>query len=460
MKYISTRGQAPELGFEDVVLKGLADDGGLYIPSELPNFSASALQKMATLNYEDLAYEVMSPFVGGEIPETDFRGLIAKSYNDFQNPARAPLSQLGPNRFMLELYHGPTLAFKDFAMQLIGNLFQYILAKRQQNITIITATSGDTGSAALEAFKGLENVKLFILFPKGRVSEVQQRQMTTSKAKNVFPLAVEGDFDGCQALLKSSFQDAEFRDGIALGGVNSINWARVMAQIVYYFSAALSLGGASRPLSFSVPTGNFGDIYAGYLAKSMGLPIERLVIATNQNDILARTFVNGEHKKGQLQPSISPSMDIQISSNFERLLYDLYEKDAAQVQDNMRALQNHGEYRLSDAALARLRKDFDGVSASEKETKSTISQVYHETGRLICPHTAVGVFAAQKVKSDAPMIVLSTAHAAKFPQAVEAATGEHPALPVFLKSLYDKAETYDELPCDFDALKAYVLERV
>lgn len=456
MRYISTRGQAPALGFEEVLLAGLASDGGLYVPETLPRWDEAFFARLANASYEETAYQVIAPFVGDAFSEAELRAMIDQTYAGFAHIARAPLMQIGDQEFLLELHRGPTLAFKDFAMQLIGNLFDAVLARRKRALTIIGATSGDTGSAAIEAFKNKDNVNVFILFPKGRVSNVQQRQMTTSGAANVYPIAVEGDFDDCQKLVKDSFADAEFREEIALGGVNSINWGRVMAQIVYYVSAAISLGAPKTRPSFSVPTGNFGDIYAGYLAKEMGLPMGELIIATNQNDILHRTIISGVHEKTGVTPSISPSIDIQVSSNFERLLFDLYDRNSQEVVALMLALEEEGRFTLSEAAWAKLKSEFRSHRASEAETEATIGEVYAQTGMLICPHSAVGVFASRHVEGTRPRVVLATAHAAKFPDAVEAATGQRPELPPFLTDLFDKEEVLSVMPKDINSLKAFV----
>ncbi len=455
MRYISTRGQAEALDFEKVLLAGLAGDGGLYVPETLPKWDADFLRGLQGKSYEEIAHAVIAPFTAGCFTSDELRELISKTYANFRHTARAPLKQIGDDLWLCELHTGPTLAFKDFAMQLIGNFYTTVLARRNERLTIIGATSGDTGSAAIEAFKGLDNVDVFILFPKGRVSDVQQRQMTTSAAANVYAMAVEGDFDDCQALVKASFNDHEFRDEIRLGGVNSINWGRVMAQIIYYVSTAVSLGAPDRKISFSVPTGNFGDIYAGYLAKQMGLPIDRLVIATNQNDILHRTVQTGKHFKDGVKPSISPSMDIQISSNFERLLFDLYDRNSQEIVSLMKALETGG-FELSGDALKALRNNFDSENCSEVETFAEIKRVFDETGELLCPHSAVGAHAARKAKDKVPMVALATAHAAKFPDAVKEATGMSPDLPPFLADIMTRDERLDIIANDFDVLKSYV----
>ena len=460
MRYVSTRGKAPHLSFEEAMLTGLARDGGLYLPETIPTMPAQEIAALAGLPYEDIAYRVMRPFIGGTFTDAEFADIIARAYGGFGHAARAPLVQIGANHFLLELFHGPTLAFKDFAMQLIGQLFQSALKRRGERVTIVGATSGDTGSAAIEAFQGLDNVDVFILYPHGRVSEVQRRQMTTPSASNVHALAMEGDFDDCQARLKDMFNDFAFRDGVRLAGVNSINWARVLAQVVYYFSSAVALGAPHRKVSFTVPTGNFGDIFAGYIAKRMGLPIDRLVIATNQNDILHRTLVSGAHTKQGVSPSISPSMDIQVSSNFERALYYAYDQDATAIALQMGALQAEGGFTISQGALEALRESFDSGRASEAETTETIACQHRLSGETLCPHTAVGVKVAEQNLTATPMITLATAHPAKFPDAVEAAIGIRPPLPKRMADLYERAERLTEVPNDLGALKALIKERI
>ncbi len=459
MRYISTRGQAPILTFEEAMMTGLARDGGLYVPETVPTLSAEEIAAMAGKSYEEIAFEVMRPFVGETFTDEEFKGLIDKAYAGFGHAARAPLVQLAPNHFLLELFHGPTLAFKDFAMQLIGQMMQFALARSGKRITIVGATSGDTGSAAIEAFRGLSNVDVFILFPHGRVSEVQRRQMTTPSEANVHALAVDGDFDDCQAALKDMFNDFEFREEVGLAGVNSINWGRVLAQVVYYFSSAMSLGAPHRKVSFTVPTGNFGDIFAGYIAKKMGLPIDKLVVATNLNDILDRTLKTGIQKKEGVTPSISPSMDIQVSSNFERALFDAYGRDGAAVTQQMDDLKTKGEFTISQGAFDFLKSTFDSGRASEEETSATITAQRAVTGEILCPHTAVGVKVAEDHLSDVPMITLATAHPAKFPDAVEAATGIRPSLPPRMADLFDREERVTRVANDLSALTSLVRER-
>ena len=461
MRYISTRGNAPVLGFEDAMLTGLARDGGLYVPETIPQMSHDDIAAMAGLSYEEIAFRVMRPYVGDTFSDAEFRDIIAKAYANFGHTARAPLVQLDNNHFLLELFHGPTLAFKDFAMQLIGQLFQVALSRRNERVTIVGATSGDTGSAAIEAFRGLVAVDVFILYPHGRVSEVQRRQMTTPSEDNVHALAVDGHFDDCQSRLKDMFNDFEFRDGVKLAGVNSINWARVLAQVVYYFSSAVQLGAPDRKISFTVPTGNFGDIFAGFIAKKMGLPIDRLIVATNQNDILHRCLTTGDYRMDDVVPSISPSMDIQISSNFERALFYAYDGDGAAVAALMDDLKTKGGFAVSQGILDTLRKDFDSGRVSEDETSAEITRSYQTRAELLCPHSAIGVHVGDQMRDpNTPMITLATAHPAKFPDAVEAATGYRPELPVRMADLFDRDERVTRAANDLQALKAIVQERI
>jgi threonine synthase len=459
MEYISTRGTAPVLGFAEAMMTGLARDGGLYVPRTIPTLTPAEIAALAGRPYEEVAFRVMWPFLGGVFTEDAFRGLIAQAYAGFGHAARAPLVQLGPGHFLLELFHGPTLAFKDFAMQLIGQMMQAELTRTGQRITIVGATSGDTGSAAIEAFRGLANVDVFILYPHGRVSEVQRRQMTTPVEANVHALAIDGDFDDAQARVKDMFNDFAFRDGVRLAGVNSINWARVLAQVVYYVYAAVALGAPQRAVSFTVPTGNFGDIFAGYIARRMGLPIERLVIATNQNDILDRALRHGEYVTDGVRPSISPSMDIQVSSNFERALFEAYGRDGAAVTALMAELKAGG-FRISQGALEGLRATFASGRCSEDETRATIADTLVATGELLCPHSAVGVKVAGDFLGATPMVTLATAHPAKFPDAVEAATGLRPALPPRMADLFQRPERVTRVANDLGALQALIRERI
>jgi threonine synthase len=457
MRYVSTRGEAPALGFSDTVLTGLARDGGLYIPEQWPQFSEAEIRAMRGLSYPDLAIRLLTPFLGGEIAPDAFERIVREAYASFRHEAVCPLVQTRANSFVLELFHGPTLAFKDVAMQLLARIMDHVLAERGQRATITAATSGDTGGAAIEAFAGRDRTDMFVLFPHGRVSPVQQRQMTTSSAGNVHALAIEGNFDDCQDLVKAMFNDHAFRDRVSLSGVNSINWARIMAQIVYYFSSALSLGAPDRPVSFTVPTGNFGDIFAGYAAKRMGLPIERLVIATNDNDILARTLTTGEYRTGGVVVTTSPSMDIQVSSNFERLLFEAGNRDAVAVRRYMAGLKQSGAFTIDAAPLSRIRGDFDAGRATMEETAATIRQTLNASSYLADPHTATALHvAAQHGDPTVPMIVLSTAHPAKFPSAVEAASGIKPALPAWLDGLMERSEKYVTLPSALNMVEDYI----
>ena len=459
MKYISTRGGGEPKSFEDVVLTGLAPDGGLYVPQELPKFSPEEIASWAGLSYQDLALKIISPFVDGAIPQADLKQLIDKSYATFRHGGIAPLIQTGHNEWIMELFHGPTLAFKDFALQFLGNLLDYILAKRNQKVVIMGATSGDTGSAAIEGCRRCKNIDIFILHPHNRVSEVQRRQMTTVIADNVHNIAMHGNFDDCQNMVKASFSDQSFLpEGRQLAAVNSINWARIMAQIVYYFWASLSLGGPQRKVSFSVPTGNFGDIFAGYLAHKMGLPIEQLVIATNQNDILHRCISDNDHSTRPLEQSLAPSMDIMISSNFERLLFDLYDRDGAAIAELMKDAKA-GHMHLSDSALTEARKLFSSYRCDNDGMLEMIRSVLKESDYLMDPHTAIGLDAARhcRANNETPMVTLATAHPAKFPDAVrEAGYPTDPELPTHMADLFEKEEHYRVLDNDQDAVQAFI----
>jgi threonine synthase len=460
VKYVSTRGLAPALGFSDVLLAGLARDGGLYVPETWPSFAASDFAQLAGRPYDEVAYAVIHPFVAGEIADADLKKMCAEAYATFRHPAVAPLVQTGPNSFILELFHGPTLAFKDVAMQLLARLMDHVLAERGQRATIVGATSGDTGGAAIEAFRGRAATDIFILFPHGRVSPVQQRQMTTVHDANVHAIALEGTFDDCQAIVKGLFNDHGFRDRVALSGVNSINWGRIVAQVVYYVTAALSLGAPAREISFTVPTGNFGDVFAGYVAKKIGLPIDRLVIATNTNDILARTLETGRYETNGVVPTQSPSMDIQVSSNFERLLFEATGRDGATVRRLMESLGQSGAFTIPDAALEAIRAEFAAGRSDEAATSATMRDTLAAAGYLADPHTAVALaVAAQQPDSHTPMVTLSTAHPAKFPAAVEAATGVDPALPVWLGDLMQREERFTVLPNDIGAIARFVEAR-
>ena len=455
--YVSTRGEAPSLGFSDALLAGLARDGGLYVPREWPTFSKKQIRALRGKSYEEIAFTVLTPFVEGDIAADTFRAMINEAYATFRHPAVAPLVQTGPNAFVMELFHGTTLAFKDVAMQLLARLMDHALATRGERATIVGATSGDTGGAAIDAFAGRERTDIFILFPEGKVSPVQQRQMTTSREANVHALAIKGNFDDCQNLVKAMFNDAKFRDRVQLSGVNSINWARIMAQIVYYFTTAVALGGPDRKISFTVPTGNFGDIFAGYAAKRMGLPIDKLVVATNENDILARTLKTGRYEMKEVKATTSPSMDIQISSNFERLLFEAHGRDAGAVRRAMESLKQSSAFDIEEKALKAIRKDFRAGRASEKQVAATIRDTLKETGYLLDPHSAIGVFVATKhEKPGAPMVTLATAHPAKFPAAVKSASGIDPALPTWLADLMQREERFDVLDAKLDAVEDFI----
>ncbi|SEA89363.1 threonine synthase [Rubrimonas cliftonensis] len=460
MRYVSTRGAAPTLSFEEAMLSGLARDGGLYVPETWPRMAPDAIAALAGLPYEEVARRVMTPFLGDAFTADEFAAIVNRAYAGFGHAARAPLAQVDANDWVLELHHGPTLAFKDFAMQLIGQMFELSLGRSGGRVTIVGATSGDTGSAAIEAFRGLDAADVFILYPHGRVSEVQRRQMTTPQEANVHAIAVEGDFDACQALVKAMFNDLDFRDRMKLAAVNSINWARILAQVVYYFSSAVALGAPSRSIMYTVPTGNFGDVFAGHVARAMGLPIERLVIATNANDILHRTLETGRHDRAGVQATTSPSMDIEVSSNFERLLFELYGCDGAATSQLMAELKGGG-FVLRQGALAALREGFASGRADVAETAAEIARVRETTGMIVDPHTAVGLVAARTRRGDraTPMVTLGTAHAAKFPDAVEAACGVRPALPPRMCGLYDRAERVTVAPDNLMAVQTLIAER-
>jgi len=466
MRYVSTRGQAPVVDFEGALLAGLATDGGLYLPETWPQFTQAEWRALRGASYAELAFQVMRPFVGGVIPDAEFRRMIDDAYGTFGHAAVVPLRQLDAGDWLLELFHGPTLAFKDVALQLLGRLFDWALARSGRRATILGATSGDTGSAAIEGSRGRGSVEIFILFPHGRVSDVQRRQMTTVVDANVHAIALEGTFDDAQAMVKALFSEPAFRAEANLTAVNSINWARVMAQIVYYAAASLALGGPDRPVAFSVPTGNFGDVFAGYCAARMGLPVSRLIVATNRNDILARFFATGSYRKGGVSPTISPSMDIQVASNFERLLFDLHGRDGAQVRALMTELDRDGGFSVSANALAETAKLFAAGRADEAETQAAMRRAFEAGAELVDPHTAVGLHVAAEarrsgtVPRDVPLVTLATAAPAKFPAAVVAATGQHPALPARLADLLERPERMTVLPNDIGAVRAFIQTRI
>jgi len=462
MKYISTRGKAPVLEFEDVLLTGLASDGGLYVPEQLPCYSAAEISSWAGLSYNELALKIIQPFVGNAIPSGDLKKIIDETYSVFRHPAVTPLVQIGHNEWVLELFHGPTLAFKDVALQLLGRLLDYVLARRQERVVILGATSGDTGSAAIEGCRQCQYIDIFIMHPHNRVSEVQRRQMTTAISNNIFNLAIEGNFDDCQQIVKDCFSDQSFLNGKRLVAVNSINWARIMAQIVYYFYAALHLGAPHREIQFSVPTGNFGDIFAGYLAKKMGLPVKQLVIATNKNDILHRFMSNNRYEKTALAHTLSPSMDIMISSNFERMLFELYDNNGEAIATLMEQFKTQ-PVSIESKRFDRARKIFDSYAVGDTETCATISEVFNQTEYLLDPHTAIGVKAARETVRDKslPMIMLGTAHPAKFPEAVrKAGQQQDPALPHHMADLFQRNERYTVLPHDLLAVKQFLAQQL
>ena len=463
MKYISTRGQAPALSFSEAMLAGLARDGGLYLPQAYPHLAPDVIASFAGKPYGEVAKQVLLPFVGEDLDEATLEAMITEAYAGFRHSAIAPLQQIDDNLFILELFHGPTLAFKDLAMQLLARFMEHALIRRGQHATIVGATSGDTGAAAIDAFRGLANIDVVIFYPHGRVSEVQRRQMTTVAGDNIHVVALEGTFDDCQDVVKALFNHASFRDEFGLSGVNSINWARVLAQTVYYFTSAVALGAPHRKVSYTVPTGNFGDILAGWIAKKMGLPIERLVIATNENDILVRALDSGAYETRGVQHTQSPSMDIQVSSNFERLLFEMNGRDGARVRNKMDLLKQSRGFTIPEATLAAIRAEFDAASTDEAATAAEIARCWTEAYELIDPHTAVGVHAARaRVAADpaTPMVVLGTAHAAKFPDAIERAIGVRPPLPAYMADLLGKPERSSVLPYDQGVIERFIRERV
>jgi threonine synthase len=459
MRYVSTRGEAPSLDFVEVMLAGLARDGGLYVPETWPALSRATIESFAGKPYAEVAVEVIRPFVGDGISESDLARMAREAYGTFRHPAVAPLTQLNPSLFVLELFHGPTLAFKDLAMQLLARLMDHVLQQRGERTTIVVATSGDTGGAAIEAFRGRAQVDVVVLFPQGRISDVQRRMMTTARDANVHAVAIEGTFDDCQALVKAMFNHHAFRDRVRLSGVNSINWARIVAQAVYYFTAAVALGSPRQKIAFTVPTGNFGDVYAGYVASRMGLPVDRLVVATNVNDILVRTFATGIYEIRDVVATSSPSMDIQVSSNFERLLFDAYNRDAKSIRALMGSLAQSRRFAIAARPLQEMRALFTADRADEQEAAAEIRAWMREADYCVDPHTAVALAVAEKETRDpaVPMVVLSTAHPAKFPDAVKAACGIAPALPEWLADLPKRDERVTVLPADQAAVEKFVV---
>jgi len=458
MKYVSSRGTAPVLEFGDVLLAGLARDGGLYLPESWPSLAPDALSRAATATYADTAVEVMWPFVAGSIDHDSFVEMVTDAYATFDDPDVVPLRALGDGVVLAELFHGPTLAFKDIALQLVGRLFAYELERRGERVTIVGATSGDTGSAAIDACRDRPGIEMVILHPSGRVSDVQRRQMTTVDAPNVHNLAVAGTFDDCQDLVKQLFADEPFRDRVNLSAVNSINWARVMAQIVYYVTSVARLTGGEAPVSFAVPTGNFGNVFAGYGAQRMGLPVAQFVVGSNANDILTRFLDSAVMEMQGVEPTLSPSMDIQVSSNFERLLFELYGRDGAAVAETMLAFRREGRFDVEADRMGLLAEHWSGARIDDAATSAIIAEVYQRDGLLIDPHTAVGLGAAAacRLDSSVPMVALATAHPAKFPDAVEAATGVRPALPDRLADLFERPEHFAEVPLDYATIRATI----
>ena len=462
MKYVSTRGTAPVLPFDDVLLAGLARDGGLYVPETWPHWTKAQIRALRGLSFAELATEVMRPFIGGCIADADLARIVKEAYEGFGHPAVAPLKQMGGDRWLLELFHGPTLSFKDYALQVVGRLFDHVLKAKGQRVTIVGATSGDTGSAAIEACRDRDAVDIFILHPKGRVSDVQRRQMTTVASANVHNIAVEGTFDDCQDMVKAMFNDAAFRDRFNLSAVNSINWARIMVQIAYYFAAAVALGAPDRAITFAVPTGNFGNVFAAYGARKMGLPIPRLIIGSNSNDILTRFLTCGAMETAPVVPTLSPSMDIQISSNFERLLFDFYDRDGVRLAKVMERFRAEGRIDFGAGRWQRMRKLFDGTRLDDAGTKAEIRRVYQETGEMLDPHSIIGLVAGERLRTQdgSALVAVATAHPAKFPAAVEEATGVRPGLPPRLADLFERKERYEVLPADIGAVRDFIARRM
>ncbi len=461
MDYVSTRGSAPALGFEGVTLAGLASDGGLYVPRQWPHFSPDEIAAMRGLSYVETAVRVMTPFVAGSLNEDELRDLCTQAYGCFSHAAVTPLVQLDGQHWLLELFHGPTLAFKDVALQLLGLLFEKFLSTRETELTIVGATSGDTGSAAIDAVAGREKINIFMLHPEGRVSEVQRRQMTTVLAPNIHNVAIKGSFDDAQSIVKSLFNDADFSARFSLSAVNSINWARLMAQVVYYFYAAVRLGAPDRPIAFSVPTGNFGDVFAGYVAAQCGLPVEKLIVATNVNDILHRAFTSGDYSAGKVTTTATPSMDIQVSSNFERLLFDLSGRDGPCLAKMMSDFETSKAMTIPKDMIAGAKPLFTSARIDANGMALAMRRAAERSGQQIDPHTAIGLAAAYEsdVAADVPIVTLATAHPAKFRDAVERATGTRPSLPSRIGSLFEREERFDTLPATIEAIRDYVSAR-
>ena len=459
MKYVSTRGKAPILNFEDAVIAGLASDGGLYVPESIPSFSKAEIDSFRELSYEELMLKVITPFIGDEISQEVLKDIVKESYSEFRDSDIAPVKKISESEYILELFHGPTMAFKDFALQFLGRIFDYILTKRNQDVVIVGATSGDTGSAAIEGCRHSKHVQIYIMHPHNRVSDVQRKQMTTVLSDNVHNIAIEGNFDDCQHIVKELFADQSFLNGKALVAVNSINWCRIMAQIVYYFYAGLKLGSPEKEMVFSVPTGNFGDIFAGFLARKMGLPIKQLIVATNKNDILHRFFESNDYSRGGLEKTLSPSMDIQVSSNFERYLFYLYNQDAKKIDELMKRFKEGEGISVEVEKLAEAKELFSSLSVDDGTTCETIKDVFDESKEVLDPHTATGVKAARErgIKGDCPVVTLATAHPAKFPEAIEKAGVEQAKLPDYLSGLMDAEEKYEVLDNDVDSVKGFIV---
>ena len=459
MNYISTRNSSNSLNFKDVFIKGLADDGGLYVPKSLHKYSQKDLDNFEGLQYTDLAKKIIYPFIGDFVNESDLSNIIDRSYSVFRKKNVVELKKVG-DRSVLELFHGPTLAFKDVAMQLLGNFYEYYLNNKNEKINIVVATSGDTGAAAIDAIKGKKNINIFVLHPHNRVSNIQRKLMTTGHEKNVFNIAINGNFDDCQNLVKSMFADKPFSSSINMSGVNSINWARIIAQCVYYFYSFFLIKDKSEPINFSVPTGNFGDVYAGYLAKKMGLPINKLVVATNQNDILHRAISKGEYNVEKVSETISPSMDIQLASNFERLLYDINNHDDIETASAMKDIKEKGKYTIDKKKLEKINIDFLSARMSEEEVLKTIKEVYDKYKTILDPHTAIGYNAFDKVNLKGNNIVLATAHPCKFPDAIKKSINQNANLPKELTFILDEKENYDIIDNNLDEIKKHIKERV
>ncbi len=458
MQYVSTRGLAPALTFDNVLLTGLASDGGLYVPEQWPVFSKDELLPMTRLTYQELAVRVMLPFVGTALSEDELVDTVEAGFLSFRHPAVAPLKQLDRNRWICELFHGPTLAFKDYALQLLGHLFARVLQRKRKSVVILSATSGDTGSATIEAFRDCAAVEVFVFHPHGLVSSVQRRQMTTVQADNIHNIAVTGTFDDCQAIVKSLFNDVSFRKAMNLSAANSINWGRIMAQVIYYFWAVLAIGGHFRKVAFAIPTGNFGNVFAGYVARAMGLPIGLLIVGSNRNDILTHFFTTGNMSIRPVVPTVSPSMDIQVASNFERLLFEIHARDGSVVERLMTQFDATGSFSIASHSLKEIRGLFHGYAFTDDETKAAIAQVYAMTGELVDPHTAIGIAAARAslVESAMPIVTLATAHPAKFPLVIQEATGQQAALPAHLEDLMCREEHFAVLPADLSVVREYI----